>query len=143
MLSVPGLLFLVLLLSAVGFVIARGGRDERAVCLALVAAAFVTAANFWIMGHTFGTVQPVLVVSEGLVLALCLIIALRTNRWWPLPIAAFQLATFFSLLTPLVGKNLVSYALGVTQGFWAYLQLIVLVLTVLRTPRAASARGRP
>lgn len=139
MLSVPGLLFLVLLLSAVTFVVVRGGRDARAIALALVAAALVTAANYWIMGHTFGTVQPILVVSEGLFLGLCLVIALRTDRWWPLPIAAFQLATFFSLLTPLFGENLVSYALGVTQGLWAYLQLLILVLGVLRTPRAAVA----
>lgn len=136
MLSVPGLIFLVLLLSAVAFVIVRGGRDERAIAIALVVAALVTAANYWVMGHTFGTVQPILVVSEGLVLVLCLVIAMRTERWWPLPVAAFQLGTFLSLLTPLFGQNLVSYALGVTQGLWAYLQLLTLVGAVLRRPIA-------
>jgi len=140
---VTGLLFLVLLASALSFVLVRGGRDEKAVVLALLAAALATAANYAWMGRSFGTVQPVLLASEACVLALCLAIAFRSRRHWPLVVSSLQLATVLSLLAPLFGRNLVSDALGVFQGLWAYLQLVVLVLAVLRTPaHSRPMRGR-
>ena len=127
-----GLLFLLLLAGTVGYVVAFGGREERSVALALVVAAVVTWANYVYLGRTFRTLQPILIASEGSVLILCLAIALRSDRFWPMPVAAAQLATVVSLLTPLFGRNLLSYPLGIMQALWVYLQLIVLVIAVAR-----------
>ena len=136
-----GLLFLVLLAAAVTYVAAAGGREERLITLALVVAALVTMANYAFVSQSFDTLQPVLIASEGCVLALCLYIAFTSNRQWPLRVAAAQLATVLSLLTPLFGRNLLSYPLGMMQSLWAYLQLAILVLAVLR--RRGTARSAP
>lgn len=138
---IPSLFFL-LLVAAVGYVVAYGGREERWVALALVAAAAVTWANYVFLGRTFRTLQPVLIVSEGSVLVLCLVIALRSERFWPLPVAAAQLGTVMSLLTPLFGRNLLSHPLGMMQALWAYMQLAVLVIAVVRGRRRRSAAMR-
>lgn len=136
-----GVLFLLLLIAAVGYVVAYGGWEERSVALALVAAAAVTWANYVFLGRTFRTLQPILVVSEGSVLVLCLVIALRSDRYWPIPVAAAQLATLMSLLAPLFGRNLLSYPLGMMQALWAYLQLAILVMAVVRgRPRTPAVR---
>lgn len=126
-----GWIYLALLASAVLFVLARGAWEERIVIAALLGGSFIT--GFLDKGGVnFGQLSPQLIANELWVLALILIVAYRSHRFWPLSVASLEIAALLSLLTPLFGRNLVSYALGVAQGLWAYPQLLIVFLAVVR-----------
>jgi hypothetical protein len=127
-----GWAFLALLVGCVIFVLLQGQRDERMMISGLVIAGVLTGfINKW-LSVPFNTFSPLMLGNEAWLLLLVVIIAYRSNRFWPLPVASLELAAFLSLLAPLFGRNLVSYGMGVAQGLWAYPQLIILVLAVIR-----------
>lgn len=125
--------FLLALVFAVTFVIVRGQRDERLIACALLLVSISTGLLYIFAGQRFERVSPALILNEAVLLAVTLTVAYRSRRFWPMPVASLEIAAFLSLLAPLFGQNLVSYALGVTQGVWAYPQLLILVLAVVRS----------
>ena len=127
-----GWVYLALLVGSIAYIVRHGQRDERIVTLALLACALLTGLIHSKLGVSFTASSPLMLANEGWLLALTLLIAYRSNRFWPLAVASLELAAFLSLLAPLFGRNLVSYAMGVAQGLWAYPQLIILVLAVIR-----------
>ncbi len=126
------LVFPLLLFSAVTFVLLRGQREERLVACTLLLVAVGTGLLYRFGGQGFATISLPLILNEAILLGVTLTIAYRSRRFWPMPVASLELAAFLSLFAPLFGRNLVSYALGVTQGVWAYFQLLILVLAVIR-----------
>lgn len=126
------------LLLIVAFVILRGGKDERIWVGTLALVSIGTMAIVAAQGVVFEQFNTLLIANEAVLVIVSLAIAYRSRRFWPLPVASLEIAAFLSLLAPLFGHNLVSYAMGVAQGLWAYLQLIILVLAVVR----ARNRGR-
>lgn len=137
-------LFLLLLTSAVTFIIVRGQREERLVACTLLLVSLITSLLFGLASQTFVQISLPLILNEAILLGVTLTVAYRSKRFWPMPVASLELAAFLSLFAPLFGKNLVSYALGVTQGVWAYFQLMILVLAVVRgrnLNRASTKRG--
>lgn len=138
-----GWLYILVLTAASSYVLARGDRDIRVAALLIIATSVVTLVNYRAISGTFAWVQPWLLVVEGVALVVVLAIAFRSSRFWPLVFAATQIATLLSLLTPLFGRGLVSYALGVAQGMWAYPQLLVLVLATIRGRNRALRQRSP
>jgi hypothetical protein len=127
-----GALYTALLLAAAAYVFWRGGSEERAFIVTLFAVSFGTFLIVSRLHARFDEFNMALVANESILLCVTLLLAYRSNRFWPLPVASLELAAFLSLLVPLYGKNLVSYALGVAQGMWAYLQLTIVVVAVVR-----------
>lgn len=99
----------------------------------LVAAYLATLLFYRIGNRDWLTPQFQILISDSLASILLLVIALRSKRFWPLPIVAFQILPVATQLVTLFGENLVSYGLGVAQGAWSYLQLIVLVVATNRS----------
>lgn len=128
-------LYLLLLVSAVVFVILRGTREERTIVSTMVLTSVSTLALYRFSGERFADVSVPLILNEAILLIVTLTIAYRSRRFWPMPVASLEVAAFLTLLTPLFGQNLVSHALGVTQGIWAYPQLLILVLAAVRGRR--------
>ena len=127
-----GVIFAALLLIAVGFVLLRGGADERIAVAALTLGSISTYAIFHYFGRDFTAVKVPMLLNEAAVLAVLLVLAFRSRRIWPMPVASLQIVTFLSLLTPFFGHNIVSHGLGVAQGIWAYPQLILIVMGTVR-----------
>lgn len=110
-----------------------GGKEERQVTAILAAAYFAT-----FLFYRFGTpdwlkLQLGILLSDTFASALLLVIALRSKRYWPLPVVAFQILPVLTQLVAAFGENLVSYGLGVAQGAWSYLQMIILVIATTNT----------
>jgi|CXWL01.1.fsa_nt_gi hypothetical protein len=128
-------MFWTLVVSASAYAICFGGREERLVTVILVAAYFATFLLSRL--STLDWLQPQLgiLATDSLASILLLFIALRSKRFWPLPIVAFQILPVATQLVATFGENLVSYGLGVAQGAWSYLQLIVLVIATTNTRR--------
>jgi hypothetical protein len=124
--------FLTVLLSASVYVLWNGKREERLVLIILVAAFCVTYVIFVLGSRSWLNVSwgiPIFDTFSFMVLAT---IALRSKRFWPLPVAALHLIPVLTPIVDLVGKNLMSSALGWTQGIWSYLQLIIVVVATKR-----------
>ena len=126
-------IFWALVLSVSAYVFCFGGWEERLVTSILVAAYFATFVFSRLGSLDWLKPQFSILLSDSLASALLLIIALRSKRFWPLPIVAFQILPVLTQLVTSLGENLVSYGLGVAQGAWSYLQLIILVVATNRS----------
>ena len=122
-------------LSVSAYAFRFGGREERLVTSILAAAYFATFVFSRLGSLDWLRPQFSILLSDSLASALLLIIALRSKRFWPLPIVAFQILPVLTQLVTYFGENLVSYGLGVAQGAWSYLQMIILVVATNRSRR--------
>lgn len=124
--------YLVMLVACVFFIFWKGRFEERVVASALLAGSVLTAfihatrSGDWLDPHV------ALLANEAAVTAVILTVAFRSKRFWPLPVAAFQLIAMLAQIISMIGENLESYAVGVTQGMWAYMQLLILVIGTWR-----------
>lgn len=121
--------------SASAFVVSVGGREEKLVLGILVGAYVATMILYRLGSADWLQPQIGIMISDSISAILLLVIALRSRRFWPLPIVAFQILPIATQFVTAFGQNLVSYALGVTQGAWSYLQMLILILASLRTRR--------
>ena len=132
-----GWLYLLLLFATFMSIAVRGGFEERLLTGAMLAASVGTFLLYR-AGLRFDAHPLPFIAISLLHLAVCLVIALRSARFWPLAYTALQIATLLSLMSPFFGRNLLSYALGVMQTLWAYPQLLILTLATVRTQRTTS-----
>lgn len=123
---------------ALVYALTQGAREERQVAI-ILALAYLATSLFYKLG-TPDWLKPQLgiMASDSLAAVLLLIIALRSKRLWPLPIVAFQILPVLTQLALAFGENLVSYGLGVAQGAWSYLQLIILAFATTRSRKRTS-----
>jgi hypothetical protein len=132
-------LFPLLLVLASAYVLRFGGREERIALITLITAFSLTYFLFLYEGKNWLVDHWSITIVDLISFVILFYIALRSKRFWPLPVAALQ---FLPVLTPFVaalGKNIVSYALGQTQGFWGYLQLVALVIATWRSQKRMTA----
>lgn len=125
-------IYLLLLVSSVGFVFWKGHFEERLAAASLTAGSILTPLFYAQSARDWLSPNVSLLLNEAAVTVVILWIAYRSNRFWPLPVAAFQITALLTPLVALLGENLASYALGVTQGLWAYPQLLILVIAAIR-----------
>lgn len=127
-----------LLVACVLFICWKGRSEQRIVLGAL----FLGSVNtYFIYVSRAGTwLEPsiAMIANELLVTAVILTVAYRSKKLWPLPVASFQILALMSQLVSVFGQELQAYAVGVTQGLWAYLQLVVLFLATLFEIRSQS-----
>lgn len=131
-----------LLIACVLFVFWKGRFEERAILGALLMGSIATAAIHSQRASDWLTPNIGMIVNELLVTTIILVVAFRSKNLWPLPVASFQLLALMAQIVNLFGERLQPYAIGITQGLWAYLQLIILLYVTLKrlrigtTPRA-------
>ena len=124
-----------LLVACVIFVLWKGRVHERVIMGALLVGSVNTYVIY--ISRTGNWLDPnlAMLANEIVITLIILAIAHRSNQFWPLPISAFQLLALMSQVVSFFGQDLEAYAIGVTQGLWAYLQLIILIFVVLRNVR--------
>lgn len=135
-------IYLLLLVSSLCFVFWKGRSEERLVAGALTIGSIVTYSLYVRAGKDWLNLDLALLLNEALVTAVILYIAYRSKRFWPLPVAAFQITALLTPIAALMGENLASYALGVTQGLWAYPQLLILIIATIRGQLAIKTKPK-
>lgn len=120
-------LYPALLVACVFFISWKGRSEHRIVLGALLIGSVNTYVIHVSRVGTWLDPSAAMIANELLVTAAILAVAYRSTRFWPLPVASFQLLALMSQLVNIFGQGLQAYAVGVTQGLWAYLQLAVLV----------------
>lgn len=132
-----------LLLACVIFIFWKGRFEERVICATIVGGSIATGLIYNLWSKSWLQLSIPLLANELIATAIILTVAYRSKRFWPLPVAAFQLIALLSQVVSLVGKNLESYAVGVTQGMWAYLELAILVLATMHGMKQQRAIKQP
>jgi hypothetical protein len=135
-------IYLLLLVSSVCFVFWKGRFEERLAIGALTIGSLTTPLLYAQSAQNWLDPNISLLLNEAAVTAVILYIAYRSKRFWPLPVAAFQITALLTPVAALKGENLASYALGVTQGMWAYPQLLILILATIRGQMATKTKSK-
>ena len=116
------------------FALWRGGRDERTCAWIMIGATVITRLLLSIEVLNFQSPEAGTFMIDAAMMAALTVLALRSNRYWPLWMAGFQgysiVAHAARMLTPTVGPKM--YAIG--QGLMCYPMMLLLVIAVLRHP---------
>jgi carbon starvation protein CstA len=96
----------------------------------LVIASFLTLAAL-LSGATFYVASSLLTALDFLVLAVFLAHALRSRYYWTLCLPAFQLLTCLTHVAKLVAPGIMSQVYSAGQAFWAYPQMLVILLAAI------------
>lgn len=127
-----GWIYLGLLASIVALVLVRGDRDAKIAIGAITIGSILTFVSYVLVGRTWLLFNDINILIEGSLLSILLWIAMRSRSYWPLIVAALQIMAFLSHFAILFGKGLVSEALGITQGVWAYPQFLIIAGITVR-----------
>ena len=113
------LLFAVLWLGACGYALARGGRPERITAVAfLVAAPLTTVTAHW--ARLYQAVEPSIFVIDLGLLAVILVVALWSARFWPMAMASLQGTDVLGHVARILAPDTVPRAYYFVTAFWSF-----------------------
>lgn len=125
-------LFRILLVLVALYAFLRGKRDERHVGLILVIGVIATELVLPPVRERFAGVETKLKLVDLAVFAGFLLVALRSDRFWPLWIAGLQLTAILGHLMKVADAQLFARAYGAALVFWAYPMLMILAVGTWR-----------
>jgi hypothetical protein len=136
------LIFFALLFGSCGYALLKGTRDARIVAVVTLAATFTSM----VMVSRYAGVEVGVFAVDMLVLLAFTVVALQSDRYWPLWIAGLQLTTTFGHALRAMEDQMVPIAYAVALRFWSYPIQIILIVAVWRSqrrqqPEPARARG--
>jgi hypothetical protein len=123
--SVP--FFVIFIVIVVVYALARGGGPARVTAIAyIIASAGSLSLGFLHMPGAFRSVPMRLFAVDLLLLIGLCIVAIRANRWWPIPVAGCQLVAVLVHATKLLDPAMIpdSYALLTTIWSWPMVALL-------------------
>jgi hypothetical protein len=135
MLPIP--IFWLLLLSICGYALWRGQRDERAAAIACLVASVATPLVVAPLRARFAGVETGVMLVDFVTLAVFIIIALQSSRFWPMWIAGLQLTTVMAHVLKAIELNLMPQSYSAAARFWSYPILIILAVGTWRSHRRA------
>ena len=115
-----------------GYALWRGRKYEQ-----LSAAVFIAASIVSVLARTTGQARYLGVehsdlVIDILVLIALVVIALRSDRFWPLWVAGLQLTITMSHLLKAIQPSLMPLAYATAERFWSFPILIILFIGAWR-----------
>ena len=133
-------IFRVLLALVAVYAFLRGSRDERLVGLICVAGALVTHLVISPVAERFETVETPVMIVDVAVFAGFVLVALRSERFWPLWVAGLQLTTMMGHFLKAFDSDLLPRAYGAAMAFWAYPIVLILAVGTWRRDRRTGRR---
>lgn len=127
-------LFLVVFVASLAIAFAMGGRDERLAGIGMLTAALVTPLA---EGNVFRELEVGILLVDLSLLVLVGVIALKSDRYWPLFATGFLLTGTMLHLAPASFRSLHPDTYADLVTIWAYPTQISLMLGTL-----LEARGR-
>jgi hypothetical protein len=119
----------------------RGGKPERWVAIAMIAAAIATLIAYSPYPRTFFEVEYGVFVIDLLLLGSLVGIAVNANRYWPMGMASLHLASTIAHLGKLLDLSMSNWAYALLLKFWAYPMLLTLVIGTMRHRRRLAHYG--
>lgn len=135
--EIPPWLGSAILLGVCGLAFLKGGVEERVTAVTLFIA---TWGTILLRDRSWPQVQATAFALDVAVLAVLLVIALRTAKYWPLAAAGFQLLGVVTHIGKLIDPHVNQWAYITAGVIWTYLLIIALSVGAWNTWRA---RVRP
>jgi hypothetical protein len=127
---------LTVLLATVGGAIWRGGLPERVAASAMGLAWIGTAVVY--NSHQLRGFQSGPMFVDMALLLVLLVIALRSDRWWPMWACAFQALNVVLHIALAADAVLWRWAAWVASSYFSYLTMFSLLLSLIGRRRAVS-----
>jgi hypothetical protein len=127
------LVFIPLLAAVFVYAMWRGGKDERVVAVTCVAGTLATLLAISPLRQRYAGVEEGLFLVDCAVFGGFVLVALRSNRFWPLWVAGLQLTTLLGHMLKGVDQDLLPRAYGAALQFWSYPILFIIAVGTFRS----------
>lgn len=131
----------IVLLAVSAYAFIRGREDERAAAVVCIAATVGSVLLNSALRDRFQGVELGILAVDLAAFAAFTAIALRTERFWPLWVAGFQLTTLLAHALKAVQLDLMPQAYAAAARLWVYPIFLAIVIGTLRSNRYARLRG--
>lgn len=131
----PRYIYWAILLATCGYALWRGRKDERAIAVVCLMASIVSLLSLSQQPSRYSNIESRLLLVDLVTLALFIMVALQSSRFWPLWVAGLQLTTSMAHLMKAIDLDLLPYAYGAAARFWSYPILFIIVLGTWRGRR--------
>lgn len=134
--------FLILLVVSTGYAFWRGGAPER------IGAAVVlggTLASFFAVSGARArwlNLETGLLVVDATMLAAILILVVRANRLWPIPMAALLIVQVAGHFLKTLDPHIYPFLYWLTSSLWSYLVVAILMVATRNHRRRRKIRGQ-
>ena len=112
----------------------RGRSDERIAAATCILATFATNIIYTPTGSFIGVERGVMLVDVAALTAFT-ILALRSDRFWPLWAAGLQLVTVGAHVVKAIELDLIPQAYASAARFWVYPIFLIIVVGTFRSAR--------
>jgi nicotinamide riboside transporter PnuC len=120
----------------------RGGRDERVVAIVSLVASVTTAFVLSPWGQRYSQIEAGELLVDLSVLAAFILVALRSDRFWPLWVAGLQLTSSLAHLMKGIHIELLPQAYAAATKFWSYPILVIILVGTWRSHQRARREQR-
>ena len=114
-----------------------GGFDEKATAFAFVVA---TIASRMVQQNNYAETEMGVLVVDFLLLAGLLVLALKSDRFWPMYAAAFQFVGSLVHVASMAEQGAYEWAYAVGLVFWSYPVMIALMVGTWLEARSRQLR---
>ncbi|WP_428630261.1 hypothetical protein [Sphingopyxis sp.] len=137
-----GYLYIALMTGSTLVVLRIGERESRTAILTLFAASAFTLLGLYFSGTRFEVASLLVSSLDFLVLAIFLGHALVSKRYWTLCLPALQLITCTTHVLKAFAPEIIPRVYSAGQGFWAYPQMLIILLAAIWAYQDRRARSR-
>jgi len=123
-----------------GYALVYGRRDERVTALVCIIASVMMPFVLAPFASRYVGVETGAVIVDTGVLAIFIMVALRSDRFWPLWISGLQLTTMMSHVLKTIRFDLLPWAYGAAEHFWSYPILVIIAVATWRGQRRSMAQ---
>jgi hypothetical protein len=134
--------FWALLLVTCGYALWRGRKYEQMSALICLAASLVSVIARTRVHQPYLGIEGGDLVIDTLVTIAFVVIALRSDRFWPLWVAGLQLTISMSHIFKALEPDLLPLAYAAAERFWSYPTLLILFVGAWRQHRRSQEQQR-
>ena len=134
--------FWALLALTCGYALWRGRKYEQLSAIIFISASVVSVLARSPIQQRYLGVELSDLFIDSFVLVSMLVIALRSDRFWPLGVAGLQLTISMSHLLKAIQPDLLPLAYAAAERFWSYPTLIILFIGAWRQHKRKLAEQR-
>ena len=134
--------FWALLALTCGYALWRGRKYEQLSAIIFISASVVSVLARSPVQQRYLGVEVSDLFIDSFVLVSMLVIALRSDRFWPLWVAGLQLTISMSHLLKAIQPDLLPLAYAAAERYWSYPTLIILFIGAWRQHKRKLAEQR-
>ncbi len=134
--------YIYILLTIVVAIVGWRSRDAefRTVAWTLFVGSHLTALLYSVASRDWIEMNHGVVAIDALATLIFGYIAFTSRKFWPLWILPLQFGALLSHLSSNLASEVVSYAAGMMQGFWAWIQLAILLIVAVQSDAGRNSR---